>query len=56
MEDDILQKSLKMECEDVITEPKHSKEENFSAFIGVWLVELCLIMATPPFRIERGLP
>ena len=45
-----------MECNDVIIEPMHSKEEIFSVFIGVWLRELCLIMATPSHRIEKGLP
>ena len=49
-------KSLKAVCDDVFSEPMHLKEEKFSIFIGVYLMELCLIMATPPLRIERGLP
>ena len=49
-------KSLKVECDDVITEPMHSKAKKFSIFIGLWLMELCLRMATPPTRLKRGLP
>ena len=45
-------KNLKAECDEVITEPMHSKEENFSVFIGGWLTESCLIIATPPPCIE----
>ena len=59
MEDDggrYITKSLKVECGDVITQPMHSKNEKNLVFIEVWLIELCLIMAAPPPRIERGLP
>ena len=49
-------KTLKVDCDDVITEPMHSKGEKMSVFIGVWLMELCLLIATPPPRIGRGLP
>ena len=59
MEDDggrYIIKSLKAECDEVITEPMHSKELKFSVYIRVRLMELCLIMATLPPRIERGLP
>ena len=39
-------KSLKVECNEVITEPMHSKEEKFSAFIGAWLIKLWIELIT----------
>ena len=43
-------KSLKVKCDDVITEPMHSKEEKFSVFIGVWLMELLIYLFIHSFH------
>ena len=48
-------KKLKVESDDVITEPIHTKEENEPVLIRVRLMELCFIIAITPPRIERGL-